>query len=190
MPGKADPEVSAMDTALNAFSSLESDQQKRVLIWLIDKLKLSGSVSWGTPAPGAPTVHLPSGAPVAPVSGAGLTPKQFMAQKKPKTDAERITCLAYYLTNYRQTPHFKTKELTDLNTKEAAGTTFSNAAVAVSNATRDQYLSPAGGGKKQITVRGEAVVEALPDREKVEAALQEHAARRRKPSKAKRRKSV
>lgn len=188
MAGKGNSEVSAMDTSLSALSGLESDEQRRVLIWLIDKLKLSGSVSMGTPAPGALPVQQPSGASVSTGSGAGLTAKQFMAQKKPKTDAERITCLAYYLTNYRQTPHFKTRELTDLNTKEAAGTPFSNAAVAVSNATRDQYLSPAGSGKKQITVRGEAVVDALPDREKVTAALAENPARRRKPSKAKRRK--
>jgi len=167
MAGKGNSEVSAMDTSLSALSGLESDEQRRVLTWLIDKLKLSGSVSMGTPAPGAPLVHPPSGTPTSTVLAAGFTPKQFMAQKKPKTDAERITCLAYYLTNYRQTPHFKTRELTNLNTKEAAGTPFSNAAVAANNAIRDQYLSPAGGGKKQITVRGEAVVEALPDREKV-----------------------
>jgi hypothetical protein len=42
------------------------------------------------------------------------------------------------------------------------------------------YLAKAGGGKKQITILGEEVVEALPDREKVKAAIAEHRPKRRK----------
>lgn len=191
MAGKADSEVRAMDTAWRVLSVLEPDEQRRILIWLINKLKLSGSVSLGATGPGAPTAYEPTSAPASSGSGAArLTPKQFMAQKKPKKDAERMTCLAYYLTKYRQAGHFKTKDLTDLNTNEAAGSSFSNSTVAVNSALRDQYLAPAGGHKKQITVRGEAMVEALPDLEKVDDALQEHPARRRKPSKTRRRKSA
>jgi hypothetical protein len=37
-----------------------------------------------------------------------------------------------------------------------------------------RYLSAAGGGKKQITLLGEAIVEALPDRAKVAEAIAEH----------------
>jgi hypothetical protein len=48
------------------------------------------------------------------------TPKQFLLEKAPQTDVERIACLAYYLTNYRETPHFTTLDLAKLNT-EAAG---------------------------------------------------------------------
>jgi hypothetical protein len=176
-----------MDTALSALSGLESDEQRRVLIWLIDKLKLSGSVSLGTPAPGAPTVLQPAGGAGGSGSGAGLTPKQFMAQKKPKTDAERMACLAYFVTQHRGTAVFKTKVLTDLN-KAAAGTPFSNPGVAANNAALAHYLAAAGGGTKQITVRGEALVEALPDREKAKVALEENPARKRKPKKAKKRK--
>ena len=185
MAGKRDSEVKAMDLALGALSGLEPDEQKRILVWLIDKLKLSGSVSLGVPAAGSSPAPQLGGAPIGSGPGSGLTPKQFMAQKKPKTDAERMTCLAYFMTHQRGTTQFKTKELTDLN-KEAAGTPFSNAGVAVNNAALIHYMTAAGGGAKQITVRGEAVVEALPDREKVKAALEENPARRRKPSKAKR----
>jgi hypothetical protein len=96
-----------------------------------------------------------------------------MAQKKPQKGIERIASLAYYLTKYKETPQFKTVDLTKLN-RDAAQPPFGNAAQAVDNATKiSQYLSPAGGGKKQITPRGEAVVDALPDPEKVRAALKE-----------------
>ena len=88
---------------------------------------------------------------------------------------------AYYLTHYKTTPRFKTKELQALNV-EAAQPKFSNPAVAVMNAAGSKYLSPAGGGDKQITVLGEKLIDALPDREKVNSL---RAKRRRKATKKK-----
>src|SRR5687768_1411147 len=32
-----------------------------------------------------------------------LPPKEFLFQKQPKTDLERVACLAYYLSHYRDT---------------------------------------------------------------------------------------
>ncbi len=100
------------------------------------------------------------------------TPKSFMALKKPASEIERITCLAYYLAYHRETPMFKTRDLTKLNT-EAAMKDFTNASVSARNAASAQYLAKAGGGNKQITSLGEAVVNALPDREKVKKAIQD-----------------
>lgn len=102
-----------------------------------------------------------------------LAPKAFMVQKKPATDIERITCLAYYLAYHRNTPEFKTEELTDLN-REAQQVRFSNPSAAARNAVQFGYLSLAGGGKKQITTTGEAIVGALPDRELVKKELESH----------------
>lgn len=112
------------------------------------------------------------------LGGTSLTPKQFMAQKLPKSDIERITCLAYYLTHYKNTPQFKTVDLTHLNT-DAAQPRLSNASFAARNAVNNQYLAPAGGGRKQIAPRGEAVVKALPDRTAVAAALKSYPAHSR-----------
>jgi len=102
-----------------------------------------------------------------------IDPKAFMATKRPISDVERITCLAYYLSQYRNISQYKTRELTDLNV-ESSQPRFSNATVAARNAVQQQYLSLAGKGKKQITTKGEAVVNALPDREKVKRALEEN----------------
>jgi hypothetical protein len=71
-----------------------------------------------------------------------ISPKQFMLEKQPKTDVEKVACLAYYLTHYRDTPHFKTLDISKLNT-EAAQMKFSNPAVAVDNASKTNYLVPA-----------------------------------------------
>ena len=92
-----------------------------------------------------------------------LSPKEFLFQKQPQTDVERVACLAYYLTHYRDTPHFKTVDISLLNT-EAAQVKFSNAAYAVVNATHAGLLVPAGKGSKQLSAQGEQYVMALPDR--------------------------
>lgn len=108
------------------------------------------------------------------------SPKEFMVSKEPKTDVERIACLAYYLTHYREMPHFKTLDLSKLNT-EAAQLKFSNAANATDNATRTGLLVPAAKGHKQISHLGEAYVQALPDRDAAKIAIANRRPRRKLP---------
>jgi len=109
-----------------------------------------------------------NGASIA--AGVDITPKAFMAEKKPASEIERLTCLAYYLSHNRNMNAFKTRDLTKLNT-EAAQPNFSNPTVFARNADTAGFLSKAGGGSKQITALGEKVVEAMPDREKVKTAI-------------------
>lgn len=92
-----------------------------------------------------------------------LSVKEFLLEKSPMTDVERVACLAYYLAHFRATPHIKTKDITALNT-EAAQRRFSNTAVAVDNATKAGYLVPSIKGCKQLSAAGERFVIALPDR--------------------------
>lgn len=99
-----------------------------------------------------------------------ITPKEFILQKQPRTDVERVACLAFYLTHYRNMPHFKTIDISKINT-EAAQSKMSNAYVAVNNATLTGYLVPAVKGTKQISAPGEVFVQALPDREAAKAAM-------------------
>jgi hypothetical protein len=99
-----------------------------------------------------------------------LSPKEFLLKKQPRSDVERVACLGYYLAHYRDQPHFKTFDISKLNT-EGAQTKLSNAAQAVSNATQYGYLAPAIKGMKQLSAAGEMYVESLPDREAAAAAL-------------------
>ncbi len=99
-----------------------------------------------------------------------LSPRDFMHEKDPKTDVERVTCLAYYLTNYRDIPHFKTVDISKLNT-EAAQIKLSNPSASIENATKAGLLTSASGGNKQISMHGDRVVLALPDRDKVREIL-------------------
>jgi hypothetical protein len=133
----------------------------------------------------SPTGH----EPVIPFAGSpNVTPKQFLLDKQPNTDVERIVCLAYYLTHYRDTPHFKTVDLTKLNT-EAAQPKFSNAAYTTTYAMKAGYLAPAPKGQKQLSAAGEQFVTALPDRDAARHAMASQKRRsrnRRRPTATKR----
>lgn len=102
-----------------------------------------------------------------------LSPKEFMLQKQPASDVEKVACLAYYLAHFQNTPHFKTIDISRINT-DAAQVKFSNAAHSVENATKMGYLVPAQKGNKQISALGEVYVRNLPDREAAKHALSQH----------------
>lgn len=101
---------------------------------------------------------------------ANISPKDFLRDKQPRTDIERVACHAYYLLHYRETPHFKNIDISKLNT-ESAQVKFSNPAAAVANATSAHLIAAAGRGKKQISDVGDRFVDALPDREEAKAVL-------------------
>jgi len=178
-----DDELAALSAILAALEPLEDDKRQFVMRTASDRL---GLVDVAGDERGEETGETLTGG--TPKSGklASTTPKEFLAQKQPKTDAQRVACLAFYLCHARGEPHFKTVNISKLNT-EAACPKFSNAAVAVDNATnRSHLLAPAGKGQKQITDFGEKVVDALPDHDQVkELAASARKPRRRKPSKKK-----
>jgi hypothetical protein len=165
-------ETEAMQICHDSLEGLTREEQVRVLGWLHDKLGLGPLTPPRTPAQSSAAP--PGGLPPPAALPGDITPKAFLALKKPKTAAERVTCLAFYLQTYRATQYFKTIEITKLN-REAAQPPLANATVAMDHAARHfNYLAAVGGGKKQMTVRGEAFVNALPNREAVTAALEEH----------------
>jgi hypothetical protein len=83
---------------------------------------------------------------------------------------ERVACLAFYLTHYRDTAEFTTLDISKVNT-EAAQRKLANATVAVNNASQYGYLVPASKGTKQISAAGEKYVQALPDYDAAKALL-------------------
>ena len=173
-------ELTALGVVLEALEPLKEDKRLFVLRTTMDRLGIDSAAAGIRISPAAPLTSSINSQPGTPI--AGISAKEFMKAKQPSTDVQRIACLAYYLTHNRNTTHFKTLDLTRLNT-EAAGGSFSNPAVAVMHATSSYgYLAAAGGGKKQITALGEDIVTALPDQEQVKSIVAQSKSRKRKGS--------
>jgi hypothetical protein len=74
------------------------------------------------------------------------------------------------LNAYRATPHFKTLDISALNT-EAAQPKFSNTAYSTNNAVKLGYIVPSTKGHRQLSALGERFVQALPDRSAAKEVL-------------------
>ena len=180
-------ELEALGIILGVLEPLDDEKRHFVLKTVSERLGISPIT---TTVPLTGSVPVSAGNQTQPLrSGevplANMSPKEFLKSKLPSTDAQRIACLAFYLTHARKQNHFKTGDLRKLNT-EAAAPKLSNPAVTVMNATaHSRLLSPAGGGKKQITTIGEDLVNALPDQEAVKLVLSQQKSGKRKKKAAK-----
>jgi hypothetical protein len=117
-----------------------------------------------------------------------MSPKDFLRDKKPTSDVDRVACLAYYLTHYRDNPHFKTVDISALNV-EAAQPKFTNASVSVDNARAKGLIVASIKGKKQLSAKGESYVDLLPDANAAKSSLVSGRPRKA-PKKAKAKKTI
>ena len=171
-PALSPSELEAFQSIISALNPLTNEVRRRLLesaarLLFIEKPQrgFTSTVSLVTPSPVA---QPRSSAPFS--ADTEMSPKEFLFEKKPQTDVERIACLAYYLTHYRSTPHFKTTDLSLLNT-EAAQPKFANTAYSSNNAVKLGYLVSSTKGQRQLSAVGERFVFALPDREAAKEAL-------------------
>ena len=172
-------EANALQKVISVFNDLQPDVRKRLLqtiatFYRIDVLEVDSAVRKGT---SFPPYHTKSSLPTF-SEDRTISPKEFLLEKKPQTDVERVACLAYYLTHYRDKPHFKTIDISKMNT-ESAQIKLSNATMAVNNAANYGYLAQATKGHKQLSAAGELFVRALPDRNAAKEEMK-HARPRRK----------
>ncbi|WP_305790182.1 hypothetical protein [Symbioplanes lichenis] len=170
-------ELQAMQVFYDVLEKLGQESRRSAIRWLCEALEVEQAPAQSeVAAPGA-------GDPVVPPAD----PRDFMTQKRPQNQAEKIACLGYYLTTYRGSKFFKSADLTALNT-EAAQPKFGNMPRDVDNTERSNgYIVAASNGAKQLTSRGEAVVDALPDRDAVEAARKQNPFKARKSTSGSRR---
>ena len=185
--GEYATDVAAFQDVVSAMLRLDASARERLLTTVATFFGISGSAL----AASITRFSKPDGSrsgPDEPIrrdsfsEDRSISPKEFLLQKKPATDIEKVACLAYYLAHYRDTPTFKTLDLSKLNT-EAAQVKLSNPTVAADNATKAGLLVPATKGNKQISAIGELYVQALPDRLAAKDAIA-HARPRRKSRKS------
>ena len=146
-------EARILGDVITALESVESEDRHRILATILtyfDHSALPPPRRFGVSSPSSEdSISSRPNRAIDPDEEA--SPKEFLLDKLPKTDVERVACLAYFLNRYRNIREFKTIDISKLNT-EAAQIKFSNAAVAVNNASLGGYLASSAKGKKQIRV--------------------------------------
>lgn len=174
-------EVEAMKIVDDALASLEPEARVRVLTWASSKHNVKISKLGGK---SDSETHENNNA--EPHTGGSLGHiKDFVVRKRPETLYERVTCLAYYLEKAKGITSFKANDIEKSNTDARQGK-IDNITQVLNDATRKyDYLAPAGSGKKTLTAKGEAIVDALPDRDKVKEAINKHHRRGHKARKTK-----
>ena len=187
---QGDQELDAQNAIVRALKSLPEELRSRVIesacifVGVDPPRRTTGITVQTSPAQlGATYRPNPRDNHVGFGERVSLSPKEFLHSKEPQTDVERIACLAYFVKHYRDTPHFKNIDLSELNT-EAAQPKISNVSQAVANAVRAGFLVPAPSGQRQLSSMGEQFILALPDREAARIAI-ERMQRRRLKSAAK-----
>jgi hypothetical protein len=163
------PDSEVLASVISLFERVSPDSRERLLQTLATYLGIAEARKNNGGSIGTSHVSASGSLPKF-TEDRSLTAKEFILQKEPHTDVERVACLAYYLTHYNSQPHFKTVDVSRLNT-EAAQIKFSNPAFAVVNATNLGYLTQAGKGYKQLSAMGERFVAALPDRDAAKAVM-------------------
>ena len=155
--------LEAFAAVVNAMKPLDRDSRVRLLQSIVTFFDLTSNLT--LPRASSSLTDAGNRTETAAFSeDRSVTAKQFLLDKSPATDVDRVACLAYYLTHYRSTPHFKTIDISKLNT-EAAQIKFSNAAQAVDNAAKAGLVVQSSKGQKQLSAIGELYVQALPDRD-------------------------
>jgi hypothetical protein len=170
MAVKKNDATAALVTVVGALESLEDSDRQWVLQSAASRFSVAiqqgaGSGGGGQGGGQSGTGGNTGSGPQTPIKQ--LDAKTFMKNKNPKSDTQRVACLAYYLNHARDVQAFKTTDITKLN-KDARGPDF-NVTRAIDNASRATcgYLSAIGKGQKQLTAFGEEIVEALPSQEAI-----------------------
>jgi hypothetical protein len=188
--GIGDPKVIALNGVMLALKELKPEEIRHVLNTAAQWLGLQPGVSTTTNTEPQPTSGIvvvnnseAKSASAMPAGNFGSA-KDFLRDKNPTSDVQRVACLAYFLTHARALSQFKTSDIRKANT-DARGMSM-NIPRAVDNATRAVgFLAAVGGGKKQLTLLGEQVVDALPNQEKADQLVKSQGKRRRSSAKGK-----
>jgi hypothetical protein len=187
-------EFEALGEVLAALKDLDERQRTWVITSAVTNLGITGSPVSSSP-PGAVALGTTGIGAIAPTAipgqpGSNAHARSFLRTRAPKNTVQQVACLAFYLTHFRNTPHFKTKDISIMNT-DAGGPRIGNPSQAVENAAKQSgYLSPAGSGKKQLSALGEDVVNALPNQDNVKAAEAATPRKKRKSSRKTRTKTT
>ncbi len=172
-PAKRQKDVQAVKAIHSVLVNLDPGTRTRVLRAVGALLQMPDAAPVGTPGAGGAPSPAGTGQQI-PADLQNLNIAAFVTSKRPADTYQRLACLAYYLEQREGKTDIFAKDLTKANT-DARQLRISNIATFLDLATRRHgFFTAAGRGKKRLSARATAVVEALPDQAAVKVALQQH----------------
>jgi hypothetical protein len=164
--GGSHAEADAIRAIDRALGGLDGETSLRVMQWAVSKYGQQGRVN--LPPQTAPLVAV---SPLGASSARSGDIRSFVTEKNPKNFYQRVACIAYFLEKSRGLSELKNADINAANDEGRLGK-LSNVAQFVRDATRKYgFLASVGHGKVGLSPRGEALVSALPDQERVKEAL-------------------
>ncbi len=169
-------EIRALELIDDTLAKLSEEEVSRIFLFVSSKYKINWQTNyWGS---SNSNTHLNQ-----PNNSADI--KGFLAMKKPEGFYEQISCLWYFLEKHSGLDGFGTKEIDKAN-KDARVTKIPNTSMYLwDTSTKYGFLTSIGKGKKAMSTRGEALVEALPNREAVAKALEDNPLKKKSAHKKK-----
>lgn len=154
--------LDAIETLVGTLSGFEEGDVNDIIAFARKQLGFGGSNA-ATPMPSVSGST--EGSPQSPLTD---NIAQFVGQKEPKNEYQRVAVLAYFLYHARGVKNFTLKEIKEANA-DARQPSFSNIHATVNKAlTRYKFLTQGSGGQRgvyTISFDGEKLVNALPSLE-------------------------
>jgi hypothetical protein len=172
-------EIEVLKVVDESLGHLSEEERQRIFSFISSKYSLTPTNNTNHGSFNGQNSNIGAGQPIT------LDVKQFLASKKPSGFYEQIACLGYFIEKVQGQESFNTKAITETNTA-ARATKIPNPSLYLGDVvSKYGYMTAIGGGKKAMTARGEALVEALPDRDAVKTALENNPIKRKSTPKKK-----
>lgn len=174
--------LKAIEVIVKELQKLDEGDRPDVVSFSLKQVGLTSPTNLNSPQPDQ---NIGGGS-----QGAGLdvSMADFVKNKNPKNEYQRVAVIAYYREYKQNKKEFKNAEMSQANTAEARQPKISNITDVVTKA-RDRYkFLTKGTGKAthQLSTHGADIANALPDQESVKKLIAN--AKSRKPRKKKKEK--
>lgn len=177
--------LKAIEVIVKELQKLEEQDRQGVVSFALDQVGMAASaqnLGGSMVTTGIRQVIDPGNSPSAIINSMA----EFVKNKKPLNEYQRVAVIAYYLEHKEGKKEFKNAEMSKANTETARQPKIANITSVVTKA-RDRYkflTKGIGKATHQLSTHGADIVEALPDESKVKALIAEGKSRKTRKKKS------
>ena len=162
--------LKAIEVIVKELQKLEEQDRQGVVSFALDQVGMAASaqnLGGSMVTTGIRQVIDPGNSPSAIINSMA----EFVKNKKPLNEYQRVAVIAYYLEHKEGKKEFKNAEMSKANTETARQPKIAN-------------ITSVGKATHQLSTHGADIVEALPDESKVKALIAEGKSRKTRKKKS------